>query len=58
MGAKVVPVSITRKWSAKQQRALEILIRPETTPRGTLYAELRDASATVGSNNSLGSVYR
>lgn len=27
MGAKVVPVSITRKWSAKQQRALEILIR-------------------------------
>jgi len=27
MGAKVVPVSITRKWSAKQQRALEILVR-------------------------------
>jgi endonuclease-3 len=27
MGAKVVSVSITRKWSAKQQRALDILIR-------------------------------
>lgn len=27
MGAKVVPVSITRKWSTKKQRALEILIR-------------------------------
>ena len=27
MGAKVVLVSITRTWSAKQQRALEILIR-------------------------------
>lgn len=27
MGAKVVSVSITRKWSAKKQRALEILVR-------------------------------
>lgn len=27
MGTKLVPVSITRKWSAKKQRALEILIR-------------------------------
>lgn len=27
MGAKVISVSITRKWSAKQQRALEILDR-------------------------------
>ncbi len=27
MGAKVVPVSITRKWSATRQRALEILVR-------------------------------
>ena len=27
MGAKFVPVSITRKWSAKRQRALEILGR-------------------------------
>lgn len=27
MGAKIVPVSIIRKWSDKQQRALEILVR-------------------------------
>lgn len=27
MGAKVISVSITRKWSAKRQRALEILVR-------------------------------
>jgi endonuclease-3 len=27
VGTKFVPVSITRKWSAKKQRALEILIR-------------------------------
>lgn len=27
MGAKFVPVSVTRKWSSKKQRALEILIR-------------------------------
>ncbi len=27
MGAKIVPVSITRKWSAKKQRTLEILVR-------------------------------
>lgn len=27
MGAKFVPVSIIRKWSAKKQRALEILVR-------------------------------
>jgi len=37
----VVPVSITRKWSAKQQRALEIDSPEATLPRGTLYAELR-----------------
>jgi len=58
MGAKVVPVvlhgngqlSNNGRWNSDSPEA--------TLPRGTLYAELRDASATVSGNNSLGSVYR